>query len=235
MPMTDPPQPLEVVKIDDSTYTIEDNGVRCLLFAGRERALLVDTGFGAAGGVRALAESLTDKPITLVVSHADPDHTGNNAEFETAYMHPAEMPYYYQNAKPGAKVLPLWEGDVIDLGGRKIEVILIPGHTPGSIALLDRENRVLVPGDSVSGGPVFMFGAHRNIYAYIASMEKLLAASDAYDTIYPSHGPLPIPSEQVEKALAAAHKLLAGELSPQEPPFPLPAKMYMREGAGFFY
>jgi len=235
MPETSTQQPLEAIKVSDSVYRIEDNGVRCLLFAGTRRALLVDAGFGGSGSLKAVVGSLTDKPVTLVLTHADPDHIGNHKEFSTVHMHPSEMPSFIKNTGAEEETNPLWEGDVVDLGGRKLEVILIPGHTPGSIALLDRENHILVAGDSISSGPVFMFGDERNIYAYIASMEKLLAISDAFDLIYPSHGPFPLQAVQVEKALTAAKKLLAGELTPQKPPFPIPAKMYMFDGAGFLY
>ena len=235
MPKMNPVLPPEVVKIDEHTYRIEDNGVRALLFVGSTRALLIDSGFGMAGSLKAVVESLTDKPVTLVNTHADFDHLGNNAEFGPAHMHPAEMTHYFQTAKPDALVSPLWEGDVIDIGGRALEIILIPGHTPGSIALLDRDNRILVSGDSVSGGPVFMFGEMRNFCAYIASMEKLIGMLSAFDTIYPAHGPLPVSSGQVEKQLAAAKKLLAGELIAQESPMELPAKMYEYDGAAFFY
>jgi len=235
MPDMNAQQPLEAIKINDGTYSIEDNGVRSLLFIGKERALLVDTGFGAAGSMKEAVKALTGKPLTLVLSHADQDHTGNCAEFDEAYIHPSEMAYFFKNAKPGFPVRPLWEGNTIDIGPRQFEVVLIPGHTPGSIALLDRHNRILVAGDSISAGPVFMFGEERNIFAYIASMEKLIGMSGAFDTVYPSHGPLPLPAGQVQKCLAAAKKLLAGELPPAEPPFPLPAKMYMHDGAGFFY
>lgn len=229
------PQPLQAVKINETTYRIEDNGVRALLFIGTERALLMDTGFGNAGSMRDAVGALTDRPVFLVNSHADGDHIGKNEEFETAHMHPAEMPYYFQTAKADAPVAPLWDGDIIDIGGRRFEVILIPGHTPGSIALLDRENRVLISGDSISETPVFMFGEIRNIRAYAASMERLLALREEFDVIYPSHGPFPVAREQIGKALAAAKKLAAGELSPQEPPFPIPAKMYAFEGAAFFF
>ena len=228
--------PLDAVKIDERTYRIEDNGVRSLLFIGDTQALLVDTGFGGEESLKSVVESLTDKPVMLVTTHADWDHIGRNAEFETAHMHPAEMAHYYQNAAPEASVSPLWDGDVIDIGGRKFEVILIPGHTPGSIALLDRENRILVSGDSISGGPVFMFGDARNLRAYIQSMEKLnISYAGTFDEIYPAHGPLPIPANQVERQIDAAKKLLTGELEPSDPPFELPAKMYEYNGAGFFY
>ena len=233
--MTDPPQPLEAVKIDERTYSIEDNGVRCLLFTGTKQSLLIDAGFGASGSVKDAVEALTDKPVMLAITHADPDHIGGAGEFSEVFMHPAEMPYYLKNTKPDAQVRPLWEGDVVDIGGRRFEIVLIPGHTAGSIAFLDRENRVIVTGDSVSAGPVFMFGDERSIQAYIVSMEKLKTMSGAFDLIYPAHGPLPLKPQRIDEMLAAAGKLLVGELSPQEPPFPLPAKMYMHNGAGFFY
>ena len=235
MPEMNVTLPLDAVKIDEKTYRIEDNGVRCLLFIGTERALLVDTGFGQAGSLKALVESLTEKPLMLVNTHADPDHIGNNSEFDEAYLHPSEMARFSSSENPNAQASFIWEGDVIDIGGRSFEVILIPGHTPGSIALLDREKRIIVTGDSISSGPVFMFGEGRNIYAYMASMEKLIAMKDAFDEIYPAHGPLPLPAGQIDKSLTAAKKLLLNEISPEEPQFPLPAKMYMHDGAGFFY
>ena len=231
-------QPLKAVKVDDRTYTIEDNGVRCILLIGEERAMLVDTGFGsAAGSLRALVESLTDKPVTLVISHTDPDHIGGYREFGAASIHPSEISSYLQNVDPDAQVVPIWEGDIIDIGGRKFEVVLIPGHTAGSIALLDRENRVILTGDSVCDTPIFMCGEKRSLIAYIASMEKLLGMSDAFDVIYPSHGTLPVPGgkAQIVKSITAAKKLMAGELPPQDPPFPHEAKVYMHDGAGFLF
>ena len=225
---------MEAVKINDKTYTIEDNGVRCLLFIGEKRAMLVDTGFGNES-LKAVVESLTDKPVTLVISHTDPDHIGNYREFDAAYIHPSEIPNYFQSVDPDAQVVPIWENDVIDVGGRKFEVVLIPGHTAGSIALLDRENRIIITGDSVCDTPIFMFGEGRSLISYIASMEKLLGMADTFDEIYPSHGTLPVPDgkAQIAKLIVAAKKMLAGDLSPQDPPFPAPAKMYMYEGVGF--
>jgi glyoxylase-like metal-dependent hydrolase (beta-lactamase superfamily II) len=225
--------PYEAVKISDGAWRIEDNGVRVFVFEGTRGALLVDTGFGT-GDLKAVVDTITSKPLTLVNTHADGDHISCNAQFGTAHLHPAEYAYYFETASPGAPVAPLWEGDVIDLGGRSFEVLHIPGHTPGSVALLDRENRILVSGDSVSLSPVFMFGRVRSVEAYIASMEKLVAYKGAFDTVYPSHGPFPAPPDAVDNALAGAKSVLAGEVTGEEPPFELPAKMYSAHGASFF-
>ncbi|MDR1064978.1 MAG: MBL fold metallo-hydrolase, partial [Oscillospiraceae bacterium] len=128
----------EVIKISEGAWRIEDGMVRCFLFAGESRALLVDTGM-SGGELLAEVRALTSLPVTLVNTHADGDHTGANGQFNEAYMHPAEFTYYYEddgNRVPPARAL--WDGDVIDLGGRSFEVFVIPGHTNGSLALLDR-------------------------------------------------------------------------------------------------
>jgi len=48
----------------------------------------------------------------------------------------------------------LHDGDIIDLGGRRLEVICTPGHSPGSMCLLDRQNRILFTGDLFFPGPL---------------------------------------------------------------------------------
>ncbi|MDR2420850.1 MAG: MBL fold metallo-hydrolase [Oscillospiraceae bacterium] len=225
----------EVIKISGGAWRIEDGMVRCYLFAGSGRALLVDTGM-SGGDMKAVVRGLTELPVTLVNTHADGDHLAANPQFDETYMHPAEFTHYY-GEKPGplTPARPLWDGDAIDLGGRRFEVYLIPGHTDGSIALLDRANRIIVTGDSVSRVPVFMFGAGRNLRAYIYSMKRLLAMSDSFDYVYPSHGEFPVGAEEIRKLISAAEELLEGKLEPEEPPFPLPAKMYMSNGVGFYY
>ena len=224
----------EAVRIDENTYRIEDNGVRALLFIGAKRALLVDACHGASGSLKSVVLSLTDKPVMLVITHADGDHTGFAHEFDRVYMHPSEMARFASGEKSKAPAAPLWENEVIDIGGRSFEVLLIPGHTPGSIALLDREGRIIVAGDTVSERPVFMFGEGRNLDAYIASIKRLIALSDRFDKIYPAHGPLPLGAAILDKVLTAAKKLRAGELRGEEPDIPLPAKMFMHDGVGFF-
>ena len=112
------------------------------LFEGKERAMLVDTGFGTLP-LKEIVSGLTPLPVFVVNTHTDGDHTACNNDFDTLYMHPSEMDYYvWHGRKAGErepKLMPLWEGDVIDLDYWKFEVLLTPGHTPGSIMLLERE------------------------------------------------------------------------------------------------
>ncbi|MDR1028204.1 MAG: MBL fold metallo-hydrolase [Clostridiales Family XIII bacterium] len=225
----------ETIQIDANAWRIEDDVVRMFLFTGTERALLVDTGFGN-GDPRSAVKQLTDLPIVLVNTHADEDHVGGNAAFETAFMHPAEYAHYAEKNVAGAKPAPLWEGDVVDLGGGiAFEAILVPGHTPGSICLLDRARRILVAGDTVSKTAVFLFGNARNVPAYIESLKKLSRMRDAFDTIYPSHGRFPLKPDIIEDLRTGAEKLIGGELRAREPPFEIPAKLFVSGRVAFFY
>ena len=63
---------------------------------------------------------------------------------------------------------------MIDLGERTLRIIDIPGHTPGSIAILDEQYRVLISGDSVEDGNVFIFGKYRDLNLYIESMNHIM-------------------------------------------------------------
>ncbi len=209
--------------------------VRAFLFTGTRQALLVDSTNGS-GDLAGAVRTLTDRPVMLVNTHADKDHIGCNHQFPAAWMHPAEFAYYAETCGAGsAPPAPLQDGETIDLGGRSFQVVLVPGHTYGSIALLDRENRILVCGDTVSTGPVFLFGRARNLDAYEVSLKRLLDLGGAFDTIYPSHGEFPVGRSQLENQLRCAQRLRRGELEPQEPLLPIPAKMFCSDGAGFYY
>ena len=224
----------EPVQIDEKSWRIEENGVRSFVFAGTDKVLLVDTGFGT-GNIKEVVDGLTKLPVMLVNTHADRDHFGCNRLFEKAYMHPAEFDRYHQATGMEFIAEPVWEGDIIDLGGRCFEVVLTPGHTPGSIALLDAENRILVAGDSVQAGMIFMFGAGRDMDAYIYSMIKLANMRETFDTVYPSHGPFPVDAGIIDGLIAGAKQIRDGKIAGTAPPFETPAKMYDAGAAKFLY
>ncbi|MBQ5950799.1 MAG: MBL fold metallo-hydrolase [Lachnospiraceae bacterium] len=201
----------EVFPMGEGTWRFEDSGVRFFLLTGTEKALLIDTG-RSDGDVRSLAESLTDLPLFLLNTHADPDHIGANAQFDSCCMHPDEEAYYRSR---GGKctVIPVREGDVLDLGERPLRIIDMPGHTPGSIAVLDVNNRVLISGDPVQeNGRIYMFGAHRNMENYVRSMEHLTAYMGEFDEVWPSHADIPISPNVIPKLLAGAQDVLDGKV-----------------------
>jgi glyoxylase-like metal-dependent hydrolase (beta-lactamase superfamily II) len=201
----------EVIKINENSWRIEDTGVRFFVLVGTEKALLIDSGMRVANA-RNIAEELTDLPIMLVNTHADRDHICSNEQFAEFYMHPAEEPIYRRSGKAG-KIIPVSEGDVIDLGERELRVISLPGHTPGSIALLDVRNRVLISGDPVQEhGRIFMFGDHRDMGDYIRSLEHLETYRDQFDEVWPSHADIPVSPDVIMKLHDGAQDILDGKL-----------------------
>ena len=201
----------EVTRMNENSWRIEDNGVRYFLLTGTERALLIDTGMNAQN-VREIAAQLTSLPLSLLNTHADRDHVGNNEQFESFYMHPAEEPLYRRSGKPGT-IIPVAEGDTIDLGGRELKIIELSGHTPGSIAVLDVKGRVLISGDPIQeNGRIFMFGDHRNMHDYIRSLERLAERKNMFDEIWPSHSDIPVSPEMIEKLHDGAQDILAGKV-----------------------
>ena len=201
----------EVVRINENSWRIEDDNVRFFLLTGADKALLIDTGMNL-DNAKDIAESLTDLPLFLLNTHADRDHIGCNEQFDSFYMNPAEEPVYRRSGKPGT-IIPISEGDTIDLGGRELEIIELPGHTPGSIAVLDVKNRVLISGDPIQeGGRIFMFRDHRNMDEYIRSLEKLDARKSEFDEIWPSHANIPVSPDMIMKLHDGAQRVLAGDI-----------------------
>lgn len=227
----------EVIKVQEHFWRIEEDGVRSFLFEGKDSAMLVDTGFGTLP-LNEITAQLTKLPVFVVNTHTDGDHTGCNGDFQKIYMHPAEMDYYVNHNEKLAdfsRVYPLWEGDVIDLGHWKFEVLLTPGHTPGSIMLLERDKRMLISGDTIQAGEIFMFGSGRNLPAFRATLEKMAAMSGDFDTIWPSHSACPLTPEIIPGLIKGAQDLAEGRLKPMDPPWEMPCRLYRCGVAGFCY
>ena len=195
------------VQIDGDTWRIENGMVRFFLLRGAEKALLIDTGM-TVRHARQLASALAGLPVLLLNTHSDGDHTGSNEQFESFYMHPADEPRYRSSGK-GGKVIPVQDGDEIDLGNRKLRIIHLPGHTPGSIAVLDVSRRVLISGDPIQEhGRIFMFGEHRNMPDYVRSLEKLEKMTAEFDEIWPSHADFPVSPGCIRKLREGAQRIL---------------------------
>ena len=105
------------------------------------------------------------------------------------------------------------------IGGRVLRVIDIPGHTPGSIAILDEQNRVLISGDTVSDSHIFMFGPMRDLNTFIRSLEHLSEYEDQFDEIYPMHGSFPVSPDLIGKLKEGAEQVRAGKAEGKEVEF----------------
>lgn len=220
--------------IGERAWRLEDGNVRCFLFEGSERALLVDSGM-TPQDLRGMVSGLTGRPVLLVNTHADPDHIANNAQFEEVRMHPAEFAHYYTQQGRRRPVQPVWDGDIIELGGRSFEVIAVPGHTPGSIALLNRRERFVVGGDGVQNGGIFLFGPQRSLHGYLCGLQRLQMRKAEFDTVYPSHADFPQPAGQIDRLIEGVRAVQRGEIAGSDAEMlGTPIKVYDVGAARFF-
>lgn len=191
-----------VKKLNDHIYIIDQEMVRCFLVIGSREALVIDAGafdFDLASCVA----KLTDLPLKLCLTHTDGDHIKNMQQFDCIYLHEDEIACLPEDKKE--KCITIKQGFVFDLGDRKLEVIHAPGHTPGSICLLDWENHELFSGDTISLGPVYMFGKYRDLSRLIDTLQYFdnLASKENWK-IYPAHNECPIHTDIIAELIVCA-------------------------------
>ena len=129
---------------------------------GDDKVCVIDTMNGFTD-IKSYIRKFTDKPIVVVNTHGHPDHIFGNVYFDEAYLHPKDLelaesfvtsPDFAAACEKYGLVMPpfkpIREGDVIDLGGKTLEVYELPGHTAGGIVLLLKEDRILFTGDAIN-------------------------------------------------------------------------------------
>ena len=107
----------------------------------------------------------------------------------------------------------LHDGDVIDLGGRRLEVIHTPGHSPDSICLLDRGSRLLWTGDLFYTGAIYTHLPGGDIDQLIESYRRLIDLGHLYDRLMPGHNEPWIEGEMLREVLEALEEIREGEES----------------------
>jgi hydroxyacylglutathione hydrolase len=176
------------------------------LIAGTERALLFDTGPGLHD-ITPVVASLTDRPVTALLSHLHYDHTGNFHRFPDSVL--ADLPILracvrdgllrapeemhlgsYENMSWVPHAIRQWwpVGHRIDLGGWVLEIIATPGHSPESISLFDRERGILLAADFLYLGNLYGQIPGASLPDYLASAERLMERLPADTLILGAHG-----------------------------------------------
>lgn len=201
------------------------------LVLGGEKALLIDSGFGV-GSLKEIVDGLTGLPLILVNTHGHPDHGGGNAQFGRPLLHPADNELYahkcsYEQRLDEAKhwgledaaeklqptppgPLPLEDGHVFDLGGRRLTVIHTPGHSMGSVCIFDEQTGYLFTGDNTQAmATALVEDCASNVSTYLASMEKLAALP--VKALCTGHMPAVVSPDIIEKKIQCARRVLAGE------------------------
>jgi glyoxylase-like metal-dependent hydrolase (beta-lactamase superfamily II) len=119
------------------------------------------------------------------------------------------------STKPWKISLFVHNGFKVNLGGRTVEIIATPGHTPDSISLVDRANGLLFTGDTFYPGEIWLYRPETDFPAYLASVKKLAALAPEIKLVLGAHN-APIAQPSVLPQLdAAIHSVLAGKVQPK--------------------
>ncbi len=213
-------------------------GELCYLVEGSEKALLID-GLTGVGSLKAFVRELTDLPVTLVLTHGHVDHIGAAFEYGECWLHPDDIALLYEHGDAEARLgfasgggrkidpadvvpprairtLPVQDGHVFDLGGVQLEVIHVPGHTYGSIVLLDRARRIVYSGDACNANTLLFLPGSTTIQEYKEALLHFKTFQPAFDGMFGGHGPGPVPNTLVDEALQLCDEIMAGT-DDQEP------------------
>jgi glyoxylase-like metal-dependent hydrolase (beta-lactamase superfamily II) len=215
----------KIYKINDKTWRIEEYdelmSVYMYLLIGKNKALLIDTGMGMIPLDRIVIE-LTKLPLVVLNTHGHFDHTGGNNIFETVYMHKADKEVYdfhfslemqnifsmYTFPTQKKDVTFITEDMRFDLGGRKLSLILVPGHSPGSICILDETNHVLYSGDACCKAPVLLnMDYATSVSRYLESIKHLKTYSNQFTITWPSHHSVPVEAEIIDQFLECGREI----------------------------
>lgn len=147
-------------KITSGICRLEDGKMSSFyLVTGATRALLVDTGMGDEPLLPFL-RTVTDLPITLLVTHGHGDHVMHAGEFDTVYMSSRDVPFLsgafrrlgIETAIDPSGFLPVSDGIRIDLGDFIIRCADVGGHSPGSTVFYEEKRHLLFTGDALGSG-----------------------------------------------------------------------------------
>lgn len=192
----------------------------CYLLNGENNSLLIDTGLGICNIYDEVIK-LTDKPVIAAATHIHWDHIGGHKFFPEFYAHQAELGWLNGEFPLSAETvrnmvvdrcdLPkefdvsgynmfqgmpsriLEDGDIIDIGGRMVEVLHTPGHSPGHMCFWEKERGYLFTGDLVYKDTLLAYYPSTEPIAYLASLERI--AELPVSRVFPAHHSLDIEPE----------------------------------------
>ncbi len=212
--------------------------VNSYLVVGCERAALIDTGLGFVP-IRPLVEDLTHLPVLVLNTHNHWDHRGGDAEFEQVAIHGLEAAGLRERpdlagfrkvlAGPGARpFLPkgfdpatyevkpsrgtwlLGGGETIDLGGRRLRCLPVPGHSPGGLCFFEEETGLLFTGDSAYAGTLWLQTDDADPARLAVGLRRLLAMDPPPRLLLTGHEEAPVGASLLTDIEAGLNAALSG-------------------------
>jgi hydroxyacylglutathione hydrolase len=217
---------LKISLLEEGLWVVETtDNTTMYIIEGGEKAMLIDTGTDCKKLDEVIGK-ITQKPLYVVITHVHPDHAGNMGFFDEVYLHPADTVLLGLGSGPyDGTIHYVREGDVFDLGGKQIRVSHMPGHTPGSIVLLDDRAGNCFSGDAFGSGQVWLqLRPYTPMETYVRSCMKMEKLMDGGITkIYCGHYPYvkkAFGKQYIVQMRKLAEKLVNGT-APDPEPYPV--------------
>jgi len=203
------------VYLINEVFNVSDNISNIWLSKGTYLDVIIDTGLGIwdLAGFLKSKELIGDKPYMAIATHIHFDHTGGLHQFEKTAIHENEyddmkngnavnmLTYLKENdvvpeahydvrnfkVKPVTASQTLKDGDIIDQGDHKLQILHLPGHTKGSIALYDDRDKHLFLGDILYEGMLIDFTPTSSVEEYIDSCKQLIELAPKVNMVFPGH------------------------------------------------
>lgn len=173
------------------------------LLVGEQQALMFDAGANQQQDITQVARTITDKPLSVLPSHLHFDHLGGLHNSQSIYLvdtpftrkfkgadglYHVPEPVYLGNfdhmiVPPFKVARAVKPEEVIDLGGLKVRLLSVPGHTADEVALYDETHNILLAGDHLY--PSWLLAG--NLKDYVASLDATLQRINPQTAIYGAH------------------------------------------------
>ena len=108
------------------------------------------------------------------------------------------------------KTFQVYDGSVFDLGERVVEVIAVPGHTAGTIVLLDRKNGIVFSGDACNANTLLFLPHSTSVEAYRESLVHFKQFQPYFEVMWGGHGLWTVPKIVIDEAIELCDEILAG-------------------------
>jgi glyoxylase-like metal-dependent hydrolase (beta-lactamase superfamily II) len=193
----------KIKKIFKDTYKITEKGkfssVSMYLVIGSSFAVLIDSGYGSID-IPNLIKPIYSGKVIIINTHGHIDHIGGNKYYES-YINKIDIELYERHSSPSflnANKLHVFEKTVmkeldfetIDLGGRVLKIYNTPGHTLGSISILDATNNIFFVGDTISFICTFLgCDTSTSVEVYYNSLKQIreIAINNNVKQLYGGH------------------------------------------------
>lgn len=228
MKFTSEPVSDHIIRIKDPSHTA------MYLLIGTGKAFLIDTGCGYKG-LNSFIRSLTDLPVTVLLSHGHMDHASGIYEFDEVYMNQEDKELFEIHADPSVRkeyllarcpevydpsffqekrdmtFHPIKDNEVFDAGSFQIHAISVSGHTQGSMVFVIPKLHTAIFGDAIGPDTLMMERECPPLTTYLSALKHLSHIQSQWNIVLRFHGTCQSDPSILSNMITLAEKVLNRE------------------------